>query len=177
MYAWLRPRIAIPVHGEPLHLAAHAELARAAGVPTVLTVEDGTLVRLAPGPAEAIDDVPAGRLYRDGSIVGALDAVGVIDRRRMSFSGHIAVSVILDDRGDVIGDPDIVMLGVPRDDNAGRPLVESARNAILGALDSIPRRARRDVEVVRDAVARATRASINEAWGKKPVCTVFVTVV
>jgi hypothetical protein len=87
--------------------------------------------------AAVIDDVPAGRLYRDGSILGSLDSVGVLERRRMSYSGHVAVSVILDDRGDMLADP----------------------------------------EVVREAVARAARASINEAWGKKPVCTVFIAVV
>jgi ribonuclease J len=146
-------------------------------VPKVLTVEDGTMVRLAPGEAATIDDEPAGRLYKDGRIIGDIDAVGVLGRRRMSFAGHVAVSVILDDRGDVIQDPEIVAVGIPANDAAGQPLLDAVRNAILGALDSIPRRARRDVEVVRDAVLRAARASINEAWGKKPVCTVFVAVV
>ena len=177
MYAWLRPAVAIPVHGEPVHLAAHAALARAAGVRTVLTIEDGTLVRLAPGAAEAIDDVPAGRLYKDGRIVGGIDTIGVIGRRRLSFGGHIAVSIVLDDRGDVILDPDIVATGIPDNDASGRPMIETARNAILGALESIPRRARRDAEVVRDAVGRAARSAVHEAWGKKPVCTVFVAVV
>jgi len=177
MYAWLRPAVAIPVHGEPVHLAAHAALARAAGVRTVLIIEDGTLVRLAPGAAEAIDDVPAGRLYKDGRIVGGIDTIGVIGRRRLSFGGHIAVSIVLDERGDVILDPDIVATGIPDNDASGRPMIETARNAILGALESIPRRARRDAEVVRDAVGRAARSAVHEAWGKKPVCTVFVAVV
>ena len=56
-------------------------------------------------------------------------------------------------------------------------MIETARNAILGALESIPRRARRDAEVVRYAVGRAARSAVHEAWGKKPVCTVFVAVV
>ena len=177
MYAWLKPRIAIPVHGEPLHLAAHAALAREAGVPTVLTTNNGTMVRLAPAPAEAIDDIPAGRLYKDGRLVGRLEDVGVAARRRLSFSGHVVVSVLLNDRGEVVADPEIETVGLPSVDGAGQSLIEAARDAILGALDSIPRRARRDREVVRDAVTRAARGAINEAWGKKPVCTVFVTVV
>ena len=116
-------------------------------------------------------------MFKDGRIVGSIDAVGVIGRRRLSFGGHIAISIVIDQRGDVIVDPDIVATGVPANDVSGRPMIETARNAILGALDSIPRRARRDAEVVRDAVGRAARSAINEAWGKKPVCTVFVTVV
>ncbi len=177
MYGWLKPQVAIPVHGEPLHLAAHAELARGQGVPTVLTIANGTMVRLAPGRAEAIDDVPAGRLYKDGRLVGAIDTVGVIERRRLSFSGHVAVSIVMDDRGELVADPEVAMTGVPHSDAGGEPMVETVRNAILDAIDSIPRRARRDSEVVREAVQRAARSAVNEAWGKKPVCTVFVAVV
>ena len=58
MYGWVRPRAAIPMHGEPRHLAEHAKLARAAGVPDVLTIRNGDIVRLAPGPAQVIDEAP-----------------------------------------------------------------------------------------------------------------------
>ena len=54
MYAWVRPRIAVPAHGEPLHLSEHAAFARAQGVPQVLRAFDGDLIRLAPGDAAAI---------------------------------------------------------------------------------------------------------------------------
>ena len=49
LYRWVRPRIAIPVHGEALHLSEHAKLARGAGVGEVILCGDGDLVRLAPG--------------------------------------------------------------------------------------------------------------------------------
>ena len=69
MIGWVRPQILIPAHGEALHLAEHAELARGAGVPQVLICRNGDLVRLAPGGAEIIDEVPSGRLYKDGSLL------------------------------------------------------------------------------------------------------------
>ena len=69
MIGWVRPKILIPAHGEALHLAEHAELARRAGVPQVLVCRNGDLVRLAPGPAEIIDEVPSGRLYKDGALL------------------------------------------------------------------------------------------------------------
>src|SRR6059058_5101257 len=67
MIRWVRPNVLIPAHGEALHLAEHAALARRAGVPQVLLCSNGDLVRLAPGPAEIIDQLPSGRLYKDGS--------------------------------------------------------------------------------------------------------------
>ena len=49
MYQWVRPNIAIPVHGEARHLHAHAELAQECQVPHVVVPENGSLIRLAPG--------------------------------------------------------------------------------------------------------------------------------
>jgi ribonuclease J len=69
MISWVRPQILIPVHGEPLHLAEHAALARRAGVARVLTCRNGDLLKLAPDGPEIIDEVPAGRLYKDGSLL------------------------------------------------------------------------------------------------------------
>ena len=65
MIGWVKPQIVIPVHGEALHLAEHAALARRLGV-NALLCRNGDLVRLAPGGPEIIDEVPAGRLYKDG---------------------------------------------------------------------------------------------------------------
>ena len=86
MYRWVRPRIAIPVHGEALHLSEHAKLARAVGVPEVVLCGDGDLVRLAPD-AGVIDEVPAARLYKDGAILISAEERTVAERRRLSFAG------------------------------------------------------------------------------------------
>ena len=57
VYQWVRPKIALPVHGEVRHMIEHAALARACQVPETIVAPNGTLVRLAPGPAEIIDHV------------------------------------------------------------------------------------------------------------------------
>ena len=140
MYRWIKPAIAVPVHGEAMHLAAHAELAVDMGVPSVKVIGDGDVLRLAPGTAEKVDEVEAGRIYRDGNLVGGLEAMGIPGRRRLSFAGHVAVSVVLDDRGDLVADPEIELTGLPIADRDGRPLQESVMDSVLGAveLDSPP---------------------------------------
>jgi mRNA degradation ribonuclease J1/J2 len=65
LYDWVRPAIAVPVHGEALHLDAHASLAREAGVPSVLSPRNGDLVQLAPRPAVFRGRVAAGRVELD----------------------------------------------------------------------------------------------------------------
>jgi ribonuclease J len=175
MYEWTKPRIGIPVHGEAAHLVAHGALMAEAGIPEVAQVRNGDMIRLAPGEAEIIDQVPFGRMYKDGKVVGDDEATGLRERRKLSFVGHVAVNVVFDDRYELAGDPDLVAMGVAKVDGYGENLEELMLEAAVGAVDSIPRARRKDLDLVQEAVRRAVRAAANEAWGKKPLVTVFVT--
>src|SRR5262245_37045209 len=104
MIGWVRPEILIPVHGEALHMAEHGALARRAGVGKVLQCRNGDLVRLAPGGPAIIDEVPAGRLYKDGALVVEAEARTVADRRRLGFVGIVTVALAVTDRGELMGD-------------------------------------------------------------------------
>jgi ribonuclease J len=177
LYHWLKPGILLPVHGEAMHLAAQAAFARECRIETVVTISNGEMVRLAPAPAEQIDDIVAGRLYKDGILIGDIDAIGVAERRRLAFAGHVVVSIVLDARGDVLADPHVMLSGLPRQDRDGRPFEETAMTAALDTLESMPRPRRRDPDAVAESLRRSVRAAIRDAWGKKPVCTVLVTVV
>ena len=175
MYEWTRPRILVPVHGEAAHLVAHGALGAEAGIPEVAQVRNGDMIRLAPGAAEIVEQVPAGRVFKDGRLVGSGEAMGIRDRRKLSYVGHVAVNVVLDDRYEIAGDPDLVAIGVARKDARGEPLEDLMLDAAIGAIESIPRVRRKDLDLVAESVRRAVRAAANEAWGKKPVTTVFVT--
>ena len=175
MYEWTRPKIGVPVHGEAAHLVAQGSLMAASGIKEVAQVRDGDMLRLWPGAAEIIDQVPFGRIYKDGKLVGDDQAMGIRDRRKLSYVGHVAVNVVLDDRYEIAGDPDLVAIGVAAADASGEPLEELMLDAAIGAIESIPRQRRKDLELVSEAVRRAVRGAANEAWGKKPIVTVFVT--
>lgn len=177
LYEWLKPSIAVPAHGEAMHLAAHAELAGEQGVDTVITIENGDVVRFAPEPAGIVDEIAVGRLYRDGRLIGDMEGMGIPGRRRLAFAGHIGVAVVLDRRGDVVSEPEVSLIGLPGADDSGRPLEESVYNAAIGAIESMPRARRRDANLVREAVRRAVRGEIATIWGKKPNCTVFLSIV
>jgi ribonuclease J len=177
MIGWVRPQILIPAHGEALHLAEHAELARRAGVPQVLVCRNGDLVRLAPGAAEIIDEIPAGRLYKDGTVLVDGQARTVAARRRLSFSGVISVALALSERGVLVADPEVELIGIPETDAAGDDLTEVARDAIEEAFESLPKPRRRDADEVAEAVRRAVRSAVAERWHKKPICHVHVLIV
>jgi len=175
MYEWVRPKIGVPVHGEAAHLVAQGSLMSTSGIGQVAQVRDGDMLRLAPGPATIIDQVPFGRIYKDGNLIGTDQAMGIRDRRKLSFAGHVAVNVVLDDKYELAGDPDLVAIGVAEADASGETLEDLMIDAAVGAVDSIPRQRRKDLDLVQEAVRRAVRGAANEAWGKKPLVTVFVT--
>ncbi|MBP1850606.1 ribonuclease J [Rhizobium halophytocola] len=175
MYQWIRPEILVPVHGEAAHLVAQKELGEQSGIKTVPKVRNGDILRLAPGAPEVIDHAPFGRVFKDGKLIGDADEMGISDRRKLSFVGHVGVNLVLDGRFDFRGDPEVVLIGLPECDDEGEDMEDVLYDAVLGAVESIPRARRKDLEMLREAVRRAVRSAANEAWGKKPVVTVFVT--
>ncbi|HMK70996.1 MAG TPA: ribonuclease J [Xanthobacteraceae bacterium] len=177
MIAWVRPKILIPAHGEALHLAEHAALARSAGVAEVLVCRNGDLVRLAPGAAAVVDEVPAGRVYKDGRILVAADARTVASRRRLGFAGIISVAMAVSEQGALVADPEVELIGIPEFDGAGEPMGEIALAAVEEAFAALPRPRRRDPDAVVEAVRGAVRSAIAERWNKKPICHVHVLVV
>jgi ribonuclease J len=173
MYEWVRPQILVPVHGEAAHLTAHADLAEAAGIKTVARLRNGRMLRLAPGPAEVIGEVEVGRLYKDGRLIGDFEDMAIGDRRKLSYVGHVAISIVLDHQYDLKHAPQIEMSGVPEFDDEGDPIADMLLEAAGSAVESIPRGRRKDLATVREAVRRAVRGEAQRIWGKKPVTTVF----
>jgi ribonuclease J len=176
MIGWVRPRILIPAHGETLHMAAHAALARRAGVPKVITCRDGDLVRLAPQPG-IIDELPAGRIYKDGALLIGAQERPVAERRRLSFVGIVSVSVTLSHKGELVAGPRFELTGIPDADASGTPMLQLAHDSALEAFNSMPHPRRRDPDAVAEALRRAVRAAIGSAWKKKPICHVHVLTV
>jgi ribonuclease J len=175
MYGWVRPRVAIPMHGEARHLAEHAKLARAAGVNEVVAVRNGDVVRLGPGAAEVIDQAPVGRLYRDGRLLLAAEDGPLRQRRALAFAGIVIVSLTLSLRGELLADPLIMLDGVPALDGRGESMLEHLLDVVDDTLKSIPAARRKDGETVREAVRRAVRARVEDLWGKRPITKVLLT--
>jgi ribonuclease J len=175
MYQWVRPRVSIPVHGERRHIMEHAAYAKSLQVQSALTPRNGSLIRLAPGEPEIIDEVPSGRLMLDGSRLVPEAAEGLIERRRLSVSGLIVATVCLDDDGDVLDGPVIAVKGLSESD--GRIADESLEPldmAAARALDGIKKRDRLDDDVVEKVVGRALRKACELEFGIRPLIEVIV---
>ena len=174
MYEWVKPDILVPVHGEALHLAAQTALGRQVGIKRVAEIRNGDMLKLAPEPVEIIDEVPVGLIYKDGNLIGNEDELGISERRKLSYVGQVSASFLLDKHHNLADVPEVVSFGLPETDDEGNLIDEIIANTIETTIDSIPRAKRKDDDLLREAVWRSIRAEVNEIWGKKPVCAVFM---
>jgi ribonuclease J len=163
MYSWVKPQIAVPVHGELRHMSEHARLAASLQVPQTMVALNGQMVRLAPGRAEIVDETPSGRLHLDGRVLVHEDEGFARARRSLGYAGFIGITLVLDRKGRVAADPALHIEGIPD------VVHEPVRDAVARAANGKRGRNGGDLE---EEVRIAARRAANEVWGKKPVVRV-----
>ena len=173
MYQFIRPEIAIPVHGEMRHMIAHQKIAEACQVPHTVLAPNGSLIRLdATGP-EIIDHVPNGRLGIDGHRLVKLDSFPMRERRRLQSAGAIAVTVILKDRGELATEPEVSSFGLI-DEDEEENIIFDAIDAAAHAIEHLSKRQRDRDEAIIEAVKREVRQVFRKALGKNPIIHVHL---
>lgn len=173
MYDLVRPRIAVPVHGEVRHLTEQARLAQACQVAEAAVVENGALLRLAPGPVEVVAEVASGRLAADGERLLAVDCDMLRERRRIIYNGAAVVTLALDADGRLLAAPRLSALGLV-DGAEEAAVLAAAAEAVRAAVEGLPAAHRADDAAVGEAARRAVRRALNAALGHKPVTQVHL---
>ena len=170
LYRLVRPRYAVPVHGEWRHLTAHAELAREAGARPIV-LEDGDILSLAPGKPEIVDSAPAGRLAVDGNRLLPLTGGVMVARRRMLFNGVVLGSLAVDRDGRVRGHPRVSAPGLfeAEDPENDRIVTEFA-----ASVADLPLALRRDDALLADAARAALRRALGRRLAKRPLVDVHL---
>ena len=175
MYQWVRPKISVPVHGERRHIVEHAAYAKSLQVSEAVTPRNGDLIRLAPGEAQIIDNVPNGRLYLDGSRLVPAESEGIRDRRALANWGYVSVAIAIDEDGDVVDGPLLAARGLSEPDGsaADESLIDVDEAAEL-AISEMKRRRRMDDDEVERVLARAVKKACERTFGRKPIVDVSV---
>jgi ribonuclease J len=119
-------------------------------------------------------EVRTGELYLDGTILCTPEESGVKGRRRLSFGGHVVVSLCVTGNGSIAAGPEIAIEGLPEVEDDEESLGAVIKRTVFGTLKSIPPKRRSDPDLVNAALNRAIRGEVNAFWGKKPNVTVFV---
>ncbi|MEM6902812.1 MAG: ribonuclease J [Pseudomonadota bacterium] len=173
MYQWVRPQIAVPVHGEHRNLTAHASLAKECQVADVVVPENGQVIRLSPTDTGLVGDIPHGVLAVDGNRVIEIDDGPIRERQKLMHNGVVNCVVVIDNRGDLVADPQINMVGVVEmveEDEVEDELIAAVEIAVA----DLSRNRRRNEDDVTEACRLAIRRGIKRLLDKKPVITTNV---
>ncbi|MFN0263506.1 ribonuclease J [Tepidamorphus sp. 3E244] len=174
LFDWLKPEVMVPAHGEAMHMAANAELARASGIKKVVSGFNGDMIRLAPGPAEKIDEVRAGRRLKDGMVMVEDENEALRERRKLAFAGLVSIAFGLDSSGSIGDDIEVELAGVPESGVDNVDIAELVLDTVEETVGNLPRARRKRISEVRESVRRAVRRQVEIHWGKKPRVQVFV---
>jgi len=174
MYQMVRPKIAVPVHGEAQHIREHVALAKSCQVPEAIEAANGAVIRLAPGNAEIVSQVPVGRLGLDGRTLIRLDGDTLRHRHRMSFNGLIMVSLVVDRDGILLGAPKVSLEGLLDGEAEAEAATRQIADEVTGALEAAPVSRRALDEDVAETARLAARRWFHKAHLKKPVTKVQV---
>lgn len=173
MYEWIRPRYVVPMHGETRHIYEHVDFAREQGAEGALAIENGQMVRLAPGVPEVVDHVPVGRMVRQNDELVAFDEAGLGKRKQIIFNGAAVASLVLDGKGRLAGAPRVTIQGL-LDTALARATAVEAERAVEQVVAALPKQVRDNDEVIEEAARVAVRRAFRDRMNVKPVTSVQV---
>ncbi|MTI09359.1 ribonuclease J [Curvivirga aplysinae] len=172
MYQWIRPDVAIPVHGELRHMMGHAQLAKNCQVPHGIVPRNGALIKITKDGADVIDEVPNGRLALDGNRITPLDSISLRDRRKMGWGGMIFATVVVDAKGRLYEAPKISVEGLLEDHEEDE--FAELTDTVELTVKRLDRDERLNDKKISEAVRIALRRQINDICGKKPKAQVHL---
>ncbi|MDN5248903.1 MAG: ribonuclease J [Alphaproteobacteria bacterium] len=171
IYELVRPKILVPVHGEAIHLEAHAKFATKEGIGQIARIRNGDMLLLSGKKAKIIDEVPVGRLYRDGKLLGYDTELGINVRKKLAQVGHIAVFIVLTNRLNLAFSPKLIINGLPAFDQEGESMYDLIHAALEDLIDDLPAKKLKNKVALESACNSAVVRTVEKAWGKRPLVT------
>ena len=168
MYNIVKPKCAMPIHGENRHLVANGMIAVKTGVDpqNVVLAEDGDVVDLYHGQAAVVGSVPCGYVYVDGDSVGELTDEELEKRRILGTEGFVSSFVVVDtETADVITGPKIYLNAVAEDESE----FDKVRHQIVEQLQDAMMQGTRDTYKLQQIMRRTLGGWVARQLHRKPM--------
>jgi ribonuclease J len=162
----LRPRAVMPVHGEFRMLAAHARLARDAGVPasSIVIAENGSVVELSREGVRIVDEIDAGITFVDGLSVGDISDVALRDRRRLSEDGVLIIVATVNGQA-ADAQPELIARGFAESE----PVLAETRDEAARVLRELVGNDIEEIKLLQEHLHDAVGQLIYDRTGRRPM--------
>lgn len=196
MYELVKPKMAIPVHGETMHLSEHRKFLKKLGINHTIKVKDGSVIKISKTGLENIGTVPTGQLAINGKTIISLESDILKKRKKMMYSGLVAVTLMCNENYQIVADPVVLTPGAYEvKDEKDRDFIEALKDEIVFEADRVTK-VMCDAKVKRGnkkkkrhhtpeqfdfAIKQAVRKAINKVFndviGNKPVVKVGIAII
>ncbi len=171
MYDIIKPKIAIPMHGEPMHLHEHAKFARKQGAKFSVQVNNGAIVKINGDKPDIIAQLPTAVMAIDGNFIIPSDSEVLRMRRRMRDQGLVVATIILNKKNKLLKDPIVLAPGV-LDSKEDREYFIMLEEAISEYIDSHPKASNDELD---NKVRNIIKRILQTETAKEPKILVTVT--
>ncbi len=166
----IEPKYFVPIHGEPRHLHAHADLARQVGIASedIFVMENGDCLEITETSARLTEKVESGVVYVDGLSVGDVGKIILRDRQALARDGIATIVIAIDaSTGKPAGEPELVMRGVTVSESDR--LLEEARARVAKTLAKTAKEGATDHNVISNAVRESLSQFLWERIRRRPM--------
>jgi len=171
LYQILKPKIVIPVHGEPLQVMEQKKLALECGVKAAVNLEEGDVLELNDAEPEILGEVPVGCLAVDGKKIVPISSNVIKKRRQMVDAGSVVVTVVVDKKGNILGQPQLSSFGLLTEEDGSQ---DDLFASIYETVEALSADKKKDDAVLKEEIRIAVRHFINEVYGKKPLLEIHL---
>jgi ribonuclease J len=169
LYSWVKPNAALPVHGEHMQQAQHAELATSMGVPHTMIPQNGNVIEIDADGVGIVATVEHGILAIEGNRIVPIDHDAILMRKRIMWNGSAVITVVVDEKGALLAPIKMTTLGLLDEDNEhDAEYIAAAIVQAERALEKTPKGQRHDDEAMAEAVRVAVRRYFEDTFGRKP---------
>ena len=171
IHALCKPRFFIPVHGEQRHLQIHGRLAVQMGVSpkNIRIAEIGDVIEFSAKSCKINGNVPAGRVFVDGTGVGDVGSVVLRDRKHLAEDGMIVVCVSLStEDGSIVTGPDIITRGFIYVKES-EELMDELKAVAIEAIERCGRKRVRDWTAIKTAIKNDLNGYLYKTTKRNPM--------
>ena len=177
--ALTKPRFFIPVHGEYRMLCKHAEIAHMMGIDSHHTVvaENGSVIELSRKTIKLADNVPAGRVFVDGSGVGDVGSVVLRDRKHLAEDGMIVVTIALSSEDNsLLGGPDVLTRGFVYEKDS-EDLIDEMKRVVYESLSSCRHQRIADANGIKNKIRTNLTGYLYKTTRRSPMILPMITTI